>query len=579
MRSPDLRFLLNRSDSGIFPLRASALSALFALCVILGCRLRNNSPDTPPAPVGPSIAWLDTSYAFTTTATDPDGDSVGLQVSWGDSSPAAWGALLASGSQATWFKSWSSPGRYLVKARAKDIAGAKSDWSTGVQVDVVNPDFPPAAPTTPYGPDSVLAWRVEEFQTTVRGPPGESMVLGFDWGTGETQDTWPLAGAASETVLTHHAFPNPGIWSIRARARFIHRDTWSDWSGSHETRVVDASGSGWVRTYAALHCNSVARTADGGFVMAAESNAGASLIRTDGAGNLIWMRTYDSIAPVGMSALQTPDGGYVIVSTLQDCTFLRGLDIARLDTAGELLWHRAYHGGERRQYPSMYGRSIRLTSDGGFLVAAATVLMKTDSSGDSVWALVCGANSAEPLPDANIIVCGGEDGATVTKVDAQGGIQWVRRHHGANSEAFGLRALGLDGYIVTGSIYSLTSGDSMYLDRVAADGEPVWQRTSSGLGSTYGVDVAAATDGGYYVAAVTDWLHPACVFRYGSAGELDWVRALTPGRGWANSVLQTSDGECVIAGSDDGQAALFKVTPGGAAANGRTFEFPEAMPR
>ena len=225
------------------------------------------------------------------------------------------------------------------------------------------------------------------------------------------------------------------------------------------------------------------------------------------------------------------------------------------------------------QYPSMYGRSIRLTLDGGFLIAAATVLTKTDSSGDSVWAVVCGANSAEPLPDGGFITCGGEGGATVTKVDAQGNTQWTKRHHGANSEAFGLRVLDCDAYMVTGSIFSLSSGDSMYLDKVAAGGETVWHRTSAGLGSTYGVDVAVATDGGCYVAAVTNWLSPACVFRYDSAGGLKWVRALTPVRGWANSVLQTFDGGCVIAGSDDGQAALFKVTPDGAPVDSRTFEF------
>ena len=82
----------------------------------------NGFPTTPAAPAGPSSGYTDTSYAFNTSASDPDGDPLEYQFDWGDATQSGWEP--ASNSHA-----WSAAGTYCVKVRARDIYGAESGWS------------------------------------------------------------------------------------------------------------------------------------------------------------------------------------------------------------------------------------------------------------------------------------------------------------------------------------------------------------------------------------------------------------------------------------------------------------------
>ena len=95
---------------------------------------QNSSPTTPAVPNSPSSGYVGTSYSFSTSASDPDGDAIEYQFDWGDGAASSWGAATRS-------HSWSSAGTYCVKAHARDSQGAISDWSGCRNISIATPTY------------------------------------------------------------------------------------------------------------------------------------------------------------------------------------------------------------------------------------------------------------------------------------------------------------------------------------------------------------------------------------------------------------------------------------------------------
>ena len=69
-------------------------------------------------------------YNFTFTIHDSDLDDVYLFVDWGDGADSGWQGPYASDVDITLSHSWLEKGIYTVRAKAKDIHGVESDWTT-----------------------------------------------------------------------------------------------------------------------------------------------------------------------------------------------------------------------------------------------------------------------------------------------------------------------------------------------------------------------------------------------------------------------------------------------------------------
>lgn len=89
----------------------------------------NQPPNTPSAPTGPDSGTPSTSYDFTATTTDPNGDQVAFKFDWGDGTQSDWTSYVDSGSSTSKSHSWSAEGTYYVKVKAKDTYNAESGWS------------------------------------------------------------------------------------------------------------------------------------------------------------------------------------------------------------------------------------------------------------------------------------------------------------------------------------------------------------------------------------------------------------------------------------------------------------------
>lgn len=92
--------------------------------------LPNRPPEKPNTPIGPSSGKAGEEYLYSTSTTDPDGDQVCYLFDWGDGNNSGWIGPFDGGETSSSLHTWGEKGEYVIKAKAKDISGAESDWAT-----------------------------------------------------------------------------------------------------------------------------------------------------------------------------------------------------------------------------------------------------------------------------------------------------------------------------------------------------------------------------------------------------------------------------------------------------------------
>ncbi|KPJ58133.1 MAG: hypothetical protein AMJ46_14620 [Latescibacteria bacterium DG_63] len=217
------------------------------------------------------------------------------------------------------------------------------------------------------------------------------------------------------------------------------------------------------------------------------------LIKTNSNGDTAWTRTYGGPdRDNGYSVAQTADGGYLIAG-MTDSFGAGGNDVylLRADSLGDTLWTRTYGG-----IGSDVGRSVAQTGDGGYIIAGSTLsfgaggtdvyLVKTDSNGDTAWTRTFGAGlhdsgySVAQTDDGGYIVAGnsesfgvGSNDVWLLKTDSSGDTVWTRTYGGTGYDAGESVAQTADGgYIIAGSTQSFGAGSNdVYLIKTDANGQ------------------------------------------------------------------------------------------------------------
>ncbi len=275
---------------------------------------------------------------------------------------------------------------------------------------------------------------------------------------------------------------------------------------------------------------SVQQTSDGGYIIAGGTGSfGAGgdvyLVKTDSCGDTLWTRTYGgSSLDQAFSVQQTPDGGYIIAGDTKSCgAGLFDVYLVKTDSCGDTLWTRT-HGGSDEDA----GLSVQQTSDGGYIVAGLTVsfgagsvdfyLLKTDSCGDTLWTRTYGGSdwdegySVQQTSDGGYIIVGqtesfgaGARDVYLVKTDSSGDTLWTRTYGGSGyDEGFSVRQTSDGGYIIAGGTNSF-GGDysDLCLLKTASSGDTLWTRTYGGSNFDKAYSVQQTSDGGYIIAGST----------------------------------------------------------------------------
>jgi len=195
----------------------------------------NGAPAAPSAPTGVSIALPTTSYTYSTSTTDPDGDDVRYLFDWGDGS-TTWTSFTTSGPTVSASHSWAFGGTYYIYVLAEDADGAASGWSPYKVVTVSASNGAPATPSAPSGPTLGQTETSYTFSASATDPDGDSLAYEFDWGDGTTSRTSTAPSGA--TVNAAHTWTSAAKHSVRVRA-IDGGDLASGWS-AHATITIEA---------------------------------------------------------------------------------------------------------------------------------------------------------------------------------------------------------------------------------------------------------------------------------------------------------------------------------------------------
>jgi hypothetical protein len=202
-------------------------------------------------------------------------------------------------------------------------------------------------------------------------------------------------------------------------------------AGNRDVYLVKIDETGdtvWTKTYGGIdvECGySVQHTSDGGYIIAGltwsfgEGGGDVYLIKTDSLGDTLWTRTYGGpLYDYGHSVQETFDGGYIITGiTWSYGAGDNDVYLIRTDENGATLWTETYGGIDNE-----YGYSVQQTSDSGFIIAGSTksygagdydvYLIKTDSDGGVECEATYGgqqcdeARSVRQTSDGGYIVAG-----------------------------------------------------------------------------------------------------------------------------------------------------------------------------
>jgi gliding motility-associated-like protein len=179
--------------------------------------------------------------------------------------------------------------------------------------------------------------------------------------------------------------------------------------------------------------------------------------------------------------------------------------------------------------------------------------------------------------DMDFAASHGSEDILVTKLNGNGAVQWSRVLGGSSEDrAIDLQEASDGSIMVVGNTYSndgdLTSNhgqSDIWIVRLSAQGNTIWQRSYGGSGNEVLGQVLETADGGFLVHSSTEsgdgdvvgfhagngfdnWL-----FKINAAGDMQWSRALGgSGHDGGGQILQTADGGILVnfsfTGSSDG---------------------------
>ena len=347
----------------------------------------------------------------------------------------------------------------------------------------------------------------------------------------------------------------------------------------------------------------VTETSDGGFIITGETKSYGSgnrdlwLLKTDENGTEEWNETFgDTGEDLGFVVQETSDGGFVVCGFTNTGTnrMNRDLWIVKTDANGTEDWSRTYGGSGQDE-----GRFVIETDDGGLIFTGSTGsygsgsldvwVIKTYSNGTEEWNETYGwgnrdeGRSIRETSDGGYIIGargtppggGGGLDLLLIKIDDDGTLDWDESWGGSSmDEGWDAHEMDDGDYIVTGRTYTYGEGDSdLWLIRTDDSGSEEWERTYGGSEEDLGKLMTPTTDGNYAIAGRTR------SYVSGGSNDIDvWflvvdgngteiVNETHAGNGWdeARSVVMTSDGKYIMAGSygdtdrDETQMWLLKL--------------------
>jgi predicted secreted protein len=465
--------------------------------------------------------------------------------------------------------------------------------------------------------------------TLNNGLPSGNVTLNYVTGNWTRFTTSPVSSSpfykhiCNYTAYEYNVTPVAGVTTSASGSFTANITVPAVASGNYNVTAVDLTGNravsslsagassvAWSKTYGGTGSEfggRVVQTSDGGYAVGAVTNSFGTggndvwLIKTDGAGNMQWNKTYGgSLDEAVYFVRQTSDGGYIMSGSTK--SFGGGGEdswLVKTDSAGTLQWNKTFGatGTER-------GWCVIQTADGGYTVAGWTNsfgaggadawLIKTDGSGNMQWNKTYGAPGTDyglslvQTIDGGYAFAGsttsfgaGSADVWLVKTDASGNMQWNKTFGGTGyDEVYALVVTSDGGFAMGGTTWSGAAGN-FYLIKTDGAGNMQWNKTYGGTLDDYAGDMCQTSDG-YALAGYTIsfgaggrdfWL-----VETDASGNMQWNMTYGGiGLDGAYAFVQTSDGGYALTGSTSSIGAggndvwLIKVDSAGIVPEGLAF--------
>ena len=220
--------------------------------------------------------------------------------------------------------------------------------------------------------------------------------------------------------------------------------------------------------------------------------------------------------------------------------------------------------------------SVQQTSDGGYILVGSTdsndgngdiLVMKLDWRGDILWQKSYGSDSWEwasnirQTTDGGYILAGTTDSTAgngdllVMKLNGSGDISWQKSYYHEGWEwPSEIQITSDGGYILTASATGpLDDYTDTLVMKLYDNGKVEWENIYEGNGSEWPSSILQTSDGGYVVAGSAtdpaDGTTDTWVIKLDEYGNIQWKQNFTgDGSNWPSQIMQTSDEGFIIAG-------------------------------
>lgn len=268
------------------------------------------------------------------------------------------------------------------------------------------------------------------------------------------------------------------------------------------------------------------------------------IIKIDSDGTLQWQKTYGGSSSDNAYSIIDDGTGYVIAgytySSDIDVIGNHGLSdvwVFKIDYEGNMVWQKCYGGTS-----GDYATSIKKTVDGGYIIAARSLSIDGDVTGNH----------------------GGGD-IWIVKIDEVGVIEWEQCYGGIDLDvSWDIIQSNTGDYLVAGDAFSFDS--DICVLRLDSSGALIWEQTFGGTDDEEGYSIVETNDNKILIAGYAESADGDILFNHGardawiiemdSAGNLEAQKTF----GGSNydefiSSNLTTDGNFILAGitlSDDG---------------------------
>ena len=160
----------------------------------------NNPPGIPSRPSGPDSGYIGTSYNYSTTAKDPDGDDMKYVFDWGDDTTSET-EFVKSGEIIVQSHAWNESGEYHIRVKAADDGGASSKWSESLMMVARTPELMSPTAAISAAPTEINEGERVSFSAEKSSDP-DGDIISYEWDFGD--------GDAGAGVNVEHIYSRSG---------------------------------------------------------------------------------------------------------------------------------------------------------------------------------------------------------------------------------------------------------------------------------------------------------------------------------------------------------------------------------